>query len=1199
MDLLTRRKPFCLRRKELWTKTLRVMKITTLLIVVCFYLSFGAGAYSQQISISQKNAGLEEILSEIEHQSGYQFFYNERLLQQAHRLNIDVSNISLEDALKQCFKDQPLSYYIVGKTIVIAQKKEQNSSVSSQKTIVKGIVKDEEGTPLPGAVVQIKGSSQGVITNSKGEFHIKASSDAILLVSFIGFKMQEVPLAGQSDLEITMELLTNEVESVDVLSTGYQKISTERTTGSFSTISSQEIESNPNINIMDRLKDKLPGVRVDVENNEIQIRGTNTYYGSRPPLVVIDGFPALKQSLADYPETELSGTGSVSTNNAILSALNPNDIESISFLKDASAAAIWGSQAANGVIVIETKKGRGRGENQPVVNFSTNLSISAPSDLSKLDVMSSSEYIDLEKEIFDLGFVTDPTSGWRYANESDAMTLMFAHQRGEISEDQMNEGLSTLANRDNRSQIKDYLLRESVTQQYNLSVSGNNEKTQYYISGGYSDNQPAFRSNNSNQYSVTANITTKLFNDRITLATGINETFSKSKVNSAAIQAMTPGTFGLRPYDMLVDENGNSIDRYLKFTPDVIDDFSSKGYMPWTYNTLDELNYNNTIYNKDASRINTRLSGEVTNWLSASISGSYQRLNTEWRKLENEDSYSTRDLINEGTTIDANGQQVYGVPTGGIYKTSNTFSEDYSIRGQLDFNKSWSNIHRLSIIAGSEIRESKAHGYKQTRYGYDELTSSSKAYNPTTPYDNIYGYTFVLGYYDGSVFQSRQRYLSYYSNANYTFLNRYFFSGSLRFDDTNMLGVNRRNRAEPLWSAGFKWRVWGEKFMKKADFLDRLDLRLSYGTGGTAPKEGSNVSTISITGNDYYTGLPYGSLYLGNRDLGWEKTKTCNVGLDIALFNQRLSSTFDVYSKRSSGILVSLPINGTYGQTDLTYNTGTLAGHGYEFSLEGVLVRTADWTWNLDFVFSYNTNEVTDNRFPNTITSPTSTSVIEGYPVDYLFTYRWAGLDEQGQSQIYNAEGEIITSDMSSISFQPEDFEYAGRKTPPYFGSLSSTIRYKQLSLYLQANYSMGNKVLVDNINVGQYPTSSYFSGFISNSDALVNRWRNPGDEAKTNIPGMEHTSFTSVDRYKYANINVISGSYIRMQRISLSYQMPSKVIQSLRFIQSMSIATSVENLGLIWTKNDQGLDPEHIFSGTYTSLPPSKRFSFSLNVSF
>ncbi len=1154
---------------------------------------------NETVTVSVQKAGVDKVIELIARQSNLNFVYSIDDVRKLPPVTINLKNVPVKEVLDLCLANSNLVYQVSPDRVIIISEKKDSGEKSLSKTItVRGQIIDDSGKPLPGATVLIKGTTKGVIADSNGEFRMQVPDTATLVISFIGFKVKEIPVAGQDRLVIRMVADIKKLGDIQVISTGYQKIDQTATTGSFGYISSREIESSPNVNIMERLDGKVAGVRFDVDDNKIEIRGTNTYNESRTPLIVIDGFPALKQSLADYPDTELSGTTSDS-NNAILSAVNPNDIESITFLKDAAAASIWGSQAANGVIVIETKKGRNRGNDLPVVSLSSQLSISSPADLNKLDVMDSRQYIDLEKEIFDLGYTYDPYSYWRYQNESDAVNLMFAQQRGEITSDEMDAGLETLAQRDNKGQIRDYLLQRAVTQQYNLSVSGSSDKVGYYVSGSFSDNRPVFRSNSSNQYSVTANITAKLFNDRITLTTGINEMISKSKVNGAALAAMTPGSYGLRPYDLLVDENGQSIDRYLKFTPDVIDGFTEKGYLPWTYNSLDELNYGNTLYNKDASRINARLSGKVTDWLEASVSGSYQRLNTEWRKLNEVESYETRDLINEGTTINTNGKLVYGVPVGGVYKTSNTFSNDYSVRGQIDIKKNWNRFHKLSVIAGSEIREAKAHGYNQTRYGYDPLTSSSAAFNPTTPYNNIYGYTSMLGYSDGSIFQSRRRYLSYYSNANYSFMERYFLSGSMRFDDTNMLGVDRRNRAQPLWSAGFKWNLLSEEFMKQIAALGRLDVRLSYGTGGTAPGGGSNVSTIAIGGTDSYTGLPYGTIYPGNRDLGWEKTKTFNVGLDISLFNSRLSSIIDVYAKRSSGILVSLPINGTYGQTSLMYNTGTLSGHGYELSLEGIPVRSANWTWSLGFNLSYNTNKVTDNRFPNTLTSPTGTTVIEGYPVDYLFTYRWAGLDNQGQSQIYDAEGDIITADMSSVDFKPEDFKYAGRKTPPYFGSVSTTLRYKQLSLYMQANYSLGNKLLVDNINISQYPYNKYSSGFLSNSKAMVNRWRKPGDEASTNVPGLEYTSFTSIQRYQYADINVISGSFMRMQQVSLNYLMPSSFIRRLKVVQSVSVGATVENLGLIWTKNKEHRDPEHIFSGTYTSLPPSKNYSFSLNVSF
>lgn len=1184
-----------------------VAKVLLAFMIICFIqMGFSTMANAQTpnstITFELRNKPLREGLDKIGKLSGYKMAYSISLVSTYNNLTVPMEKRTVDATLRLLLANTNLTYAIKGNSILIIKRQATKPTVSRQlfdvtHISISGKVHDNTGEALIGVAVRVKDKNIVTTTGADGRFTLNIQKGDALQFSFVGFQPKTVKINDDQDfLNISLVESVTNLEGITVVSNGYQKLNKAVATGSFEVITSKDIEESPSVNIMERLQGKVPGVRFDVRNNTVQIHGTNSFYSGSAPLIVIDGFPAMDQNLANYPGTSLSGTAGDS-NNAILSSFNMADIESITFLKDAAATSIWGSKAANGVIVIETKKGRER-QGPSAINYNMTLSVSAPADLNKLNVMNSAQYIDLEKEMFDNDYFTDPTTYWKYGNVSQAQQYMFAAKRGEISGTERDEKLQELGKINNTGQIKKYMLQNAVSQQHNISFSGSHENGSYYISGNFTDNTPVFKSNWAKTYSITANITNNFFENKISVSAGINQTYTNTKVNNAALTAITPGDEGLRPYDLLVDDQGNSINRSIIFTPSVIQSYQNKGYLPWTYNAIDELNYSNTRYNKNATRINAMVTVRPLDWLSINVSGIYQKENNDKTLLNEQKSYAARTLINEGTTIN-NGVLTYGVPLGGIYHTSNEFAEDYSVRGQLNVDKKWDRIHHLQFLAGTEIRQTQGKGYNQTRYGYDEDTQTSSAWNPTVSYATIYGYSKTLGYTDGTIFSDKQRYLSYYANGSYSLMNKYYLSGSARYDDYSMIGVERRKRAKPLWSAGFKWNAKSEAFLSNVSWLTNLNARLTYGTGGT-PGNGTPFSLISINGRDNYSNLIYGTIGTpGNQMLGWETTRTINEGVDLSLWNSRLNVTLDAYQKKSYGLMANVPFNSTYGWSNMTFNTGDMKGHGWDLSVTGDIIRGEWWTWNATFNLSYNTNKVTDNHFPNTSTVVGSTSVITtGYPTDNLFLYRWAGLDSNGQSQIYNANGDKLSS-TSYPTIKPEDRHYAGRKTPPYFGGLSQSLRYKNFTLAMYASFEMGHKVLKNEINSSYYPTSGSYSGFLATSKALVNRWRKAGDEAKTNIPGIINSNFNSINWFLMSDVGLISGDNIRMNQVTLTYALPASIIKKLKIIRSLNMGASISNLGLLWAKNKEGIDPDYIFDGSYTSMAPSKNYSFNLNVTF
>lgn len=1199
--------PLCPGQRKFRTQIVRMTKFTFLLVFIAS-LQVSARSMGQTMTASFKNAALSEVFREVEKQTGYTFVFSKVQMQQAGKITASFKETSLQQALKEIFKEQPFTFQISDKYIVVQQRSVSGLSASlnaalTPPDVIKGKVTDEAGKPVSGASVVVKGTMIQTFTNEQGEFTLKnITTDATLVISAINIETREVPLKGRSEITLITKAKIYALEDVSVgnFNYGYGNISKERAAGAFGVVTSKELQETPTIGIVPRIEGMVPGLKVDNKNNKIQIRTTNTYATTSEPLIVIDGFPQIP--VGDVQSLTKTQSGNVA-NNALLSYVNPNDIESITFLKDASATSIWGSKGANGVIVIETKKGK-KGRNS--VSFSSNVGVSRPADLDKLGWMSSAQYIAMEQEMVDKNFITDPlafgTPSMYTANNSEASEWMFKYKRGTITLAQRDAALAELATHDARRQVKDYLLQNAVTQQYNLGVSGGGDNNTYYVSAAYTKDRPVFKSNSAQSASVTANFTSDLIRNKLLFRMGLNYQYAVSKSNEAAANALAVSTTALRPYDLLVDATGKSIGRDISMRPELTSAYVAKGYLPFTYNTIDELGYTIPTGKENRVRFNTGLTYKFTNWLNLDVSGSFQSFSQNMKTIADANSYATRTRINYFTSITSANKIQRAIPLGAIYTMTESGGYDYNGRAQLNFNKRIHNDHQIIALAGAEVRETYTKTYGATRYGYNPETNTSVTINPAIDTMTMGGWKERIGDPLSGIGESRNRYLSYLGNMSYSFKDKYIFTASGRFDDYTLLGLERSKRAKPFWSAGVRWNASRETFLQNVKPINDLSFRLSLGTAGAVPLSGSNIPLVTITGTDTRTQQITGNISQpANQQLGWELTKTLNGGFNFSILDNRLSGTFDIYRKWSSGIAVSLPFNATYGWSNITFNTASLGSHGYEFGITGQIIRKKNLGWSSTFNFSYGTNKVTDVRFVNNSASmvPSPGVPVEGLPMGAMFAYRWAGLDNTGQSQIYDKNKNIIknTSGLPA-TFTREDLHYAGVSVAPYYGGLFNSIRYKSFELGVRISYYVGHVFFKPSIDANSYPTYLGFTGVLGRLGDVANRWTKAGDEATTNVPGLSNVTFNSVNRYRYSDILVEKADNVRLQQISLSYALPESLLPRNSF-KSVSFSASARNLGLLWTANKKGIDPEYLNTGNYSNLRPATSFVFGLNASF
>jgi TonB-linked outer membrane protein, SusC/RagA family len=1196
--------------KLFWDDFPKLMRFNLFLVALIICLGAFAQSNSTLITIKKNQIGIEEAFAVIKSQAKVYVMYQSKIIDKTARLDLNLEKVSLDKALDAICSRAGLRYEIKDKYVLIT-KAASNKARKKSSTII-GIVTDESGEPLPGATVMIVGRQVGAISNEEGRYSITANSGEMLRFSYIGMNNVEKRIDNEEIINVTFESQSHLLQEVEVVSNGYQNLPKDRITGSFSTVSSSELRKVATPNIIQRLEGKVPGMKVtlyagdktfDYNNTlksaysstrtmgasdyDMNIRGVSTISGEQFPLIVVDGVI-----------TEMD-----------LSNFNPEDIDNITVLKDAAAASIWGVRAANGVIVITTKKGNKA--SKPSISFSASWMTQGKPDLGYLKGLSSAQMLDYEKELVNSNYLypVDPNSYYNaryYFPEGSRLAMQL--KAGSITQTQYDARAAELSAIDNRSQIMDYFYQRASSQQYNLSVSGGGANSSYYYSASYSKEDPYTKKNSGERLTLNLTNTWKLFN-WATLTTNFKGSFFTYYDNGTTLSSLYPRGRILMPYEQLADKNGNSIS-YDRFDPGWTSTLSS-AFKDWKYNYLQEQNLRNNKQNSDNYIGNITLNVPIYDGLSSNSTFALEKSYVKSTIYYDPNSFYIRDMLNYYTYPTAATNSL-GITQGGALNKNNSTENNYTFREQLNYDKVFKGIHRISALAGIEFRETNMGAGSYTLFGYNPqtgLTDTQLNYSYNPSYSYVAGYseddytTFNGGGYPGQA-DKRRRFLSYYANASYTLMDKYYISASVRYDDYNNFGVSRKYRATPLYSFGSKWNISRENFMKSVTWVNNLALRLTYGINGNLSLSSSPFTKISIDTN-FTTNEPSASIIgVANPQLKWEKTYTTNVGLDFTFFDERLSGSIDYYSKRGRDLLYDFPFSasmlGDIGQT-LTRNAAAIDSHGIDANFNVVAYRDKNWDANVGFQFSYNTNKVKANPFfkESDYTSyysyyPNGIGLLEGYSTDKLFVYRNAGLDQNGLTQIYDENGEIIKStktDLTSLKI----LKNAGHQTPPYFGGLNFSVRYKQFSLNSYATYQFGSVFLKPTLN--NYITSMSRNAYFDMSGDIAQRWRKAGDEATTYVPKIS-SSMYSLNRYKYSDINVLKGDYIRLKQISLSYDLDKALLSKLH-VASAQLTFAVYNLGILWKANKEGFDPDYAAGYNSRNLPPEKSYMFSLNVNF
>lgn len=1143
----------------MWTS-----KLTVFLLLVCLLKSRLVSAQGNGlISLNERNVPLEKVLQDIRDKAGFSYYGEAGWPQLSRPVTIIVDNASVREVLEHCFRDQPLYYTIDQRAIFVHIRPREERDVH-------GFVYDENMSPVPGVFLRAAGDASAV-SDDDGEFtlHMHLANNH-LFVSSIAYEPQEaaIPERGK-DMHIILKSRVGSLEAV-VVHTGYQEVRRGNTTGSVEQIDNNLLNRRISTNILDRIDGIASSVLFNknivsgINQSTITIRGRSTIFANPNPLVVVDNFPYRGD----------------------LNNINPADVESITVLKDAAAASIWGAFSGNGVIVITTRKGKLN--ETPRFSFTSSVTVGEKPNLFYQPILSSNDYITIQDSLFHWGYydnaLATPTSGAL----NPAVEIMDSGRLGLLSAADVTAKIDVFRKQDLRKDLKKYFYRPSINSQYALSVSGGSDQDVYYLSAGYDRNISNLKRNEYDRMTLTGNNSYQLIPSKLELTTGVAFTSSATYLENPG------GDAGVNyPYAQLADAQGRSLPVALHYRLPYVDTVGGGKLLDWHYSPIQELKEANNKLSLTDYRVNIGLRYSLLKGLDARAYYQYGHGDSDLVNYYSPQTWYARDKINAYTQVSPNGAFSYPVPLGGIL---NEYDNAYTVnnaRLQLNYNDSvWRG--RLNIIAGAEVQDIEGKGRVNWLYGYDPNVASSMPVDYVNYYTSyITGQEIKIPYNDVNA-ASAERYLSYYANGVYTYLDRYMFSASARRDESNIFGVKTNQKGVPLWSGGLAWQISKENFYHSYA-IPFLKFRFTDGYNGNVDRDVSAYTTASVnTGVNNFNAITASIVNPPNPNLRWERIHIYNWGVDFATVKNRFGGSLEYYIKRGLDLIGQSPIDPTTGVSVFTGNTADMLDHGVDITL-----RTDNSfggvRWSSALLFSYVKDRVTKYEpKPGSVTdylNPATINPLIGRPLYSVYAVRWGGLTADGgdpQGRLLDGKttvdyGSILGSDTLS------NMVYKGPVNPPIFGSWRNGFYWRQWGLSFNIVYKFG---YVFRRNSMFY--TPFYQGSFPGYPDFDHRWQNPGDEKFTNVPSMEYPANANRDLfYQNSDILVVKGDHIRLQDIELSYDYNKRTHPGLP-VQQVRFYLYANNIGILWKANHVGIDPDYVMG-----YPEPRTFALGVKIDY
>lgn len=1168
----------CMARRPLCvplTKTiLRVMQLTAIfLLAACLHVT--ASSRAQTVTYSGTNVPLTQVFAAVEQQTGYFVSCTAEELRNTKPITVSAKDVSLDEFLHAALIDQPLQFVIKGNTIFIRKKpagvntSKPEFNMQTPPIKISGTIVGPNNQPLVGATIRVKGKAAATASDENGYFELEAEAGNTLVISYIGFKEKEFKARAGEPVRIEMIQADNGMDTAEiVLNSGYQQIPKDRAAGAYTFLNKEQLDKRVATNIISKLEGITSGLVFNKSpdgKNQIRVRGENTLFGNADPLIVVDNFPY----------------------DGDINSINPNDVENITVLKDAAATSIWGVRAGNGVIVITTRRGK---VNQLLkVEVNTNWTLSDKPDLFYKPEIQSSDFIDLEKMLFEKDYYKSLLNNPNLPAISPVLEILNKQKEGLISETEANNQIDRYRTVNYRNDFLKYVYQRAISQQYQINLSGGSGKNSYYFSAGFDKNRGSSIRNTDQRITLSGQ---NLYKPTKNLDFWIGFNYAEGTTKNNGISNI-PNLF---PYNSLMDQSGNelSITQHRAGFEDTI---SQRNFLDWKYYPLQERSLNNNSVKLNDLRILPGIRLLLPLGIGVEATYQYQRANSNSRNLNDENSYYIRNLLNSFAILDDNknytGSNYY---KGGQLALSNATTISHTGRVKANINHNWQN-HSISAIVGFEAREIKIQQNGNTFYGYDVNSGAFVIPNTTTnfrKYPTGFGQLVSPGERLGLRYrESINRFRSYFSTASYTYLDRYTISASARLDGSNYFGVETNKKTVPLWSSGIKWDISKEKFWKPADFTIQ-SLRVTYGYSGNLDKSIAAVTTIAINENDAYTGLPYAIITnLPNPNLRWEKIGQLNIGVDFDIFSKRIYGSIDYYQKRGKDLIGESPMDPTSGVTEMRGNFSGMKSHGIDLVINSINLRNSNFKWRSTLLLNYSSEKVTKYDIPvptsNMVSAYTGVTPIVGKPLYSIYSLKWAGLDPAtGDPRVILGDTLSKVSNFSPAELKQSDFSFFGRYNPLISGSLINEVSWRSFTAAICITYKFKYYFRRSSINYSNTLTGGWKQGH----QDFAYRWQQPGDEKNTNVPSFVYPDLSGGRDFLYNSSDILieKGDHVRLQFVNLQYDLKRIKVPG---IEGMRIGLYVNNIGILWKANNKGIDPDY----PYANYPSIRSYALTLKV--
>ncbi|MBP8791800.1 MAG: SusC/RagA family TonB-linked outer membrane protein [Lutibacter sp.] len=1042
----------------------------------------------------------------------------------------------------------------------------------------------------------IEGSMLGSTTDFDGEFSFKVSEDIkYILVSYMGYETEKVAISNNKTTGLVI-VLKEKAEMLDeVVLTGYQKIEKRKMTSSYANVKIAEIQQAGVANVDQMLAGQISGVTIQTTNGspgapaKISIRGTSTLSGSSDPLWVLDGIP-LEGS--DIPKDFTDKDNIDNLQSYAIAGLNPEDIESITVLKDASATSIYGARAANGVIVVTSKKGQ---KGAMRINFNATSFITQKPDFDKLNLMDASQKVDFELYLAsrtDLNYQQGRGEVARILNSFGEYTNFTNSGFGSLSTEAQNS-INNL--KSTNTNWGDELYQMSLNQQYSLSVSGGNDKNDYYFSTGLFDEQGTTKGTGQKRYNITLKNNFSV-NDKLKVGVALFGSQNKTFSYITGADAYTNPSYYSRtanPYLKVKDASGNYV-----YDPDLIE----RSDLNLDYNILEERE--NTNYElisnslKSIFDVNYKLNDEIEFNSQLGLQLDFNK--TE--KLADKDSYYTRKYEQNSRYSIGNGNYAYFLPEGGIIQNWDSDAFQYNWKTTANYNTSFNDIHELDIMLGTEFRRNEKTEIHTKGFGFNSNTLVTTQITDERALASSLFETYKKTFYENA-------YTSFFGTASYTFNKKYTLYSSLRYDGSNLFGVDPKYRYLPLWSLAGSWNVFKENFMYNVDAVSDLKVRASYGVQGNIDKSTSPY----VVGEYYSTTILPGvteeiirALNAPNGNLRWEKTVSSNVGVDLGLFNNKIYFSGDYYYRKSTDLigLKSLPLESGYNF--INTNWATVSNRGFELAINTNNITTPNFKWTTSLNISHNKSLVDEIEIREEDFKPS----LKGYSVNAIFAIKTAGIDSNGLPLFWKDGKKVSAVDFYNLENGTDGsqltreehrnlYSYVGDGTPKFSGGFINKFNYKQFDLRVSTTFNLKQTV---KSSPSYYPTlvepgKNYSQEILKagtvNLPALIG-FTTPGFD--TDLVYTWYNSSDDGGTYKDLDIWVKDISYVRISSIKLGYDLPKKYLDKLK-IANLNFSLEGRNLFVLGTNYDGYFDPETY--GSIYAQPIPKIISLGFNLTF